>query len=185
MWEEGRSLSWVSGSTRQMEPGVQGVIRKWYAQREEKKSKTKQRKKSMPSKPGPVGREFWREGCSWVCLVRQISQAFCLFLLLEAVKYWSWGPICCPPSPQLGKSYLAGEWAVYLRVCHRSLQGFVLFCFGNWTDEFLSVVMRTTDRWSQFWEEAQKLKLYFQHSSMMSRIISYPSRTCSMGGNIG
>lgn len=23
---------------------------------------------------------------------------------------------------------------------------FVLFCFGNWTDEFSSVVMRTTDR---------------------------------------
>lgn len=38
----------------------------------------------------------------------------------------SWGPVCCPHSPQLGRSFLAGAWAVHLCVCHRSLRGSVL-----------------------------------------------------------
>lgn len=109
---------------------------------------------------------------------------------LLPLSYWkpsntegsdSQGPTCCPHCPQLGKSCLAGEWAVHLCVCHRSLQGVVLFWqLDGWI--FISY-----DGWSQFWEEAQKLKLYFQHSSMMSGIISYPSETCScsVGATLG
>ena len=147
--------------------------------RVERRSKTKQRKKStwephlqsLDQSAGSSGEKIVLE-CT---LSGRKSRPSCLFRLLEGGHPAQWLGVECSPLQlkQILKERITGglsaaltphswasptwkgKWAASLCISRISLQGFVLFCFGNWLDEVSMSYHGDYCGWSWSWEETQ------------------------------
>ena len=109
--------------------------------------------------------------------------------LRQILKELTARDICWSHSPQLGsKSYMEGRHGQYFSVpTTDNYQIFVVvvclfFGLSNWMSFYRLWWGR--NGWSQFWEEDhqlsfQNVELFLRHSSIMSKIIGYPSQICT------